>query len=239
MKVKKREKGMRKPSGILLPVLGLSLFAAAAFPVRAQTYVPTTPAQKMLQAAVERAHEQYMFGSGRNQRGEALDLNTFNGRDMSPEMGVPGARLAREAYVDIYAHNYNGAIPLLQKAIQVGNEDAMLYLSYCNFYGFGVPVDRAKALQLQQTVGIARQRRAVRRVEEAQAERARAAKEFERAAARAAENAEAGSQSQSSTYRSSPTSWKIKPFIPPSGPPFGTTEKYMVVPWGSTVGQGE
>jgi hypothetical protein len=135
---------------------------------------------KMQQAGLERAEKRYMFGSGGNQLGEAFDLNTFFGREMSPHTGVPGAGLAREAYVDIYAHNYNGAIPLLQKAVRVGNEDAMLYLSYCNFYGFGVPVDRAKALQLQRTVGIANARRVVRIDREQQEERARAAREFER-----------------------------------------------------------
>jgi hypothetical protein len=69
---------------------------------------------QMQQANLKRAEERYMYGSGRKQLGEAPDLNTFNGLDMSPEMGVPGGRLAREAYLDIYAHNYNGAIPILQ-----------------------------------------------------------------------------------------------------------------------------
>jgi hypothetical protein len=203
----RKEAVLRKPSGILLPVLGLSLFVAAAIPVCAQMSPETiTKIQKMQQAGLERAHERYMFGSGRNQQGEAFDLNTFNGRDMSPDMGVPGARLAREAYLDIYAHNYNAAIPLLQKAIRVGNEDAMLYLSYCNYYGFGVPVDRVKALQLQRTVGIATARRVVRIDREQQEERERAA----RAATRAAENAESRSESQSSTYRSTPS----KPYKP-------------------------
>jgi hypothetical protein len=101
--------------------------------------------------------------------------------------------------VDIYAHNYNGSIPLLQKAIRVGNEDAMLYLSYCNYYGFGVPVDRAKALQLQRTVGIARERRAVRMVNEDQAERARAARAYERRIETAA---------ASSSYQSPPAKYQ-------------------------------
>jgi hypothetical protein len=231
----RKEAVLRKTSGILLPILGLSLFAATAIPVCAQMSPETIrKLQQMQQAGLERAHERYMHGSGRNQLGEAPDLNSFNGHDMSPDMGVPGARLAREAYLDIYAHNYKAAIPLLQKAIRLGNEDAMLYLSYCNFYGFGVPVDRAKALQLQRTVGIAKERRAVRMVNEDQAERARAARAFERAVARAAaENRESGSSSQSST------AWKVKPFNPPTGIPFGTTEKYIVAPWGSTVPQGE
>jgi hypothetical protein len=203
---------LRKPIGILLSVLGLSVFSGAAIPVCAQMDPESRMAlnRELLKIQAANFQKRMSLSSGRNQLGEAPDLNTFNGHDMSPDMGVPGARLAREAYVDIYAHNYNGAIPLLQKAVRVGNEDAMLYLSYCNFYGFGVPVDRAKALQLQRTVGIAKERRAVRMVNEDQAERARAAKEFERAVARAAENAKAESQSQSSTYRSSPS----KPYKP-------------------------
>jgi hypothetical protein len=121
----------RKLIGVLLSELGMLLFAAAAIPVSAQMNPETiSKLQKMQQAGSEKAHGRYMFGSGRNQLGEAFDLNTFNGRDTSPDMGVPGARLVREAYLDIYAHNYNGAIPRLQKAIRVGNEDAMLYLSY-------------------------------------------------------------------------------------------------------------
>jgi hypothetical protein len=196
---------------------------------------------KMQQAHFQNLEKRWMLSTGRNQLGEVIELHNHFGRDMSPDMGVPGARLAREAYVDIYAHNYNGAIPLLQKAIQLGNEDAMLYLSYCYWYGHGVPANLAKALQLQRTVGIANARRVVRIDREQQEERARSAREFERAVARASENAEAGSKSQSSTYRSSATVPKIyNPFPPPMGhPPFGTTEKYIVVPWGSTVGQGE
>jgi hypothetical protein len=195
----RKEAVLRKPSGILLPVLGLSLFAVAAIPVCAQMSPETiSKIQKMQQAGLERAHERYMFGSGRNQLGEAFDLNTFNGRDMSPDMGVPGARLAREAYLDIYAHNYNAAIPLLQKAIRVGNEDAMLYLSYCNYYGFGVPVDRAKALQLQRTVGIASARRVMRLDREEQEERARSARAFERQVEKAA---------SSSSHQSTPAKY--------------------------------
>jgi hypothetical protein len=54
----------------------------------------------------------------------------------------------------------------------------------------------------------------------------RAARAFEREVARgAAENRESGSSSQSST------AWKVKPFNPPTGIPFATTEKYMVAPW--------
>jgi hypothetical protein len=232
----KKETSLRKPFGILLFLLGLLLFAVATIPVYAQMDPESraTISRNLLKMQAANFEKRWFLSSGRNQLGEAPDLNTFNGHDMSPDMGVPGAQLAREAYLDIYAHNYNGAIPLLQKAIRLGNEDAMLYLSYCNFYGFGVPVDRAKALQLQRTVGIAKERRAVRMVNEDQAERARAARAFERAVARAAaENRESGWSSQSST------AWKVKPFNPPTGIPFGTTEKYIVAPWGSTVPQGE
>jgi hypothetical protein len=211
----KKEGLVRKPIGFLLSELGMLLFAAAAIPVCAQMSPETIrKLQQMQQAGLERAHERYMYGSGRNQRGEAPELNNFFGRDMSPDTGVPGARLAQEAYVDIYAHNYNGAIPLLQKAVRLGNEDAMLYLSYCNFYGFGVPVDRGKALQLQQTVGIASARRVARIDREQQEERARAAREFERRIENAA---------SSSTYRSTPSKpYKPEPMI-------------VLTPWGPRV----
>jgi hypothetical protein len=50
-----------------------------------------------------------MLSTGRYPSGELIELHNHFGRDMSPDMSVPGARLAREAYVDIYAHNYIGA----------------------------------------------------------------------------------------------------------------------------------
>jgi len=231
----KREASLRKPFGILLFLLGLLLFAVATIPVCAQFY--PQPSTTMRNAKVQEYQNflrRQMLSTGRNQLGEVIELHNHFGRDMSPDMGVPGARLAREAYVDIYAHDYNGAIPLLQKAVRLGNEDAMLYLSYCYWYGHGVPQNLAAAQQLQRTVGIATARRVLRIDREQQEERARAARAFEREVARAAaENRESGSSSQSST------AWKVKPFNPPTGIPFGTTEKYIVAPWGSTVPQGE
>lgn len=86
------------------------------------------------------------------------------------------------------------------------------------------------------TLTMKAQRRALQIDREQQEERERVA----RAITLAAENSESQSKSQSSTYRSNGTAPKIfNPFPPPMGPPFGTTEKYVVVPWGSTVGQGE
>jgi TPR repeat protein len=145
------------------------------------------------------------LSTGRNQLGEVIELHNYFDRDMSPDMGVPGARLAREAYVDIYAHNYNDAIPLLQKAVRLGNEDAMLYLSYCYWFGHGVPQNLATAQQLLRTVGIATETAKMRNLErhmrEDKEDRERSARE----ATLAAENAESRSASQSpSTYQSTP-----------------------------------
>ena len=142
----KKEASLRKPIGIL-PVLVLSLFAAATMPVCAQFYPQT---RTTMRNAKIQEYQNYLrrqaLSTGRNQLGEVIELHNYFDRDMSPDMGVPGARLAREAYVDIYAHNYNDAIPLLQKAVRLGNEDAMLYLSYCYFYGHGVPQNLATAM---------------------------------------------------------------------------------------------
>jgi hypothetical protein len=92
--MKKRKPLLRKPIGILLSELGLLLFAAAVIPVCAQMSPETiSKLQKMQQAGLERAHERYMFGSGRNQLGEAPELNNFFGRDMSPDGRSPSWRL--------------------------------------------------------------------------------------------------------------------------------------------------
>src|SRR6202048_4997593 len=125
----KKEASLRKPFGILLFLLGLLLFAVANTPVCAQFY--PQPSTTMRNAKVQEYQNflrRQMLSTGRNQLGEVIELHNHFGRDMSPDMGVPGARLAREAYVAIYAHDYNGAIPLLQKAVRLGNEDALLYL---------------------------------------------------------------------------------------------------------------
>jgi len=196
----KNEALLRKPIGILLSLLGLLLFAAAAIPVCAQFYPQAR--MTMRNAKIQEYQNllrRQMLSTGRYPSGELIELHNHFGRDMSPDMGVPGARLAREAYVDIYAHNYNGAITVLQKAVRLGNEDAMLYLSYCYFYGHGVPQNLATAMQLQRTVGIATARRVLRIDREQQAERAQAARAYERRIETAA---------ASSSYQSPPAKYQ-------------------------------
>jgi TPR repeat protein len=66
--------------------------------------------------------------------------------DVTP--GLPGEQLVRAAVADLYAYNFKPAIPLLEKGVRLGNSDAMAYLSRCYNYGYGVPVDHGKSLQL-------------------------------------------------------------------------------------------
>jgi hypothetical protein len=193
---------LRKPIGILLSVLGLSVFPGTTIPASAQYTRYNDP--------------RYILGTP----------------DLTP--GLPGEQLVRAAVADLYSYNFNPAIPLLERGVQLGNSDAMYYLSKCYSYGYGVPRNIPRALQLTRMAYRIATPRGQRIAKEEQEERERAARAFERAVARAAaENRESGSSSQSST------AWKVKPFNPPSGIPFGTTEKYIVAPWGSTVPQGE
>jgi hypothetical protein len=88
----------------------------------------------------------------------------------------------------------------LEKGVQLGNSDAMGYLSFCYFYGYGVPVDRGRAMQLMRTLTMTAQRRAIRIDKEQQEERERAAREFAR---QLSENAESRT-AFSSTDRPTP-----------------------------------
>jgi hypothetical protein len=110
----KEEALVRKPMGILLSVLCLSLFPLVTIPVKAQSP-------------------------------ERLNYLGFGGA-ITP--GLAGAQLVREGQLDIYAHNYSAAIPLLEKGVRLGNAQAMWYLGKCYEFGIGVPVDLARARQL-------------------------------------------------------------------------------------------
>jgi hypothetical protein len=105
-------------------------------------------------------------------------------------------KLALEGKRDLYGHNYTAAIPLLEKGSRLGNSDAMWYLAECYSYGFGVPVDIARARQLMQVVTMRAQRRSLQVDREQQEERARSAREFTRRVESAASQ---------STYRSTPS----------------------------------
>jgi hypothetical protein len=175
---------LRKPIGILLSVLGLSVFPGATIPASAQYTRYNDP--------------HYILGTP--------DLT----------LGLPGEQLVRAAVADLYSYNFNPAIPLLERGVQLGNSDAMYYLSKCYSYGYGVPRDNARSLQLMRMCYRIATARGQRVAKEEQEERERSA----RAATRAAENAESRSESQSSTYRSTPS----KPYKP--------EPMWVATPWG-------
>lgn len=114
--------------------------------------------------------------------------------------GLPGEQLVRAAVADLYTYNFNAAIPLLEKGVRLGNSDAMHYLAKCYNFGYGVPVDYARARQLSRMAYSIAERRALRFEREQQEERERSARAFSRAVENAKSRSASGGSSNQSTH---------------------------------------